>query len=458
MIAALKWQMGRAEEAARDAALAIDAGATPQTVFTALTNKQLGPLAASWFDQWTSENPITDRQKAVERAMCLVIPAPPRGKAPENWRELVTAGHATAQKLEPAARAQRLVAIGQTCQIRGDIELARQYLAEAADADPSTAASAADLSATTGNWADAAKYYGIALKNSPGDASLQYLRGYALKNSGVVEAGETEMRQAGLMTLAPVGRLKLLLALQERGIKDDRAERVQEFEFVRRTALPDSPQASGAAHAVGNIVNDAEPLRAADCWEQLRLHLLNPGSNYGEVEKYLKLSHVIHKVRAKAAIGSGDAEKATAELKLCDGLLPWDVETIVELMPKLSRAEMTAAADELFNRGFEEHQRVCNEFPTCAMHLNNAAWICARSQRRLDEALALVEKALAIAPEEAPYHDTLAEIHFQRGDREAAVAAAKKCVELAPDNKLFATRLTHFESDELKTLDEIGSN
>jgi tetratricopeptide (TPR) repeat protein len=458
MIAALRWQMGRIDEAARDAALAMAAGATPQTVFTALTNKQLGPLAASWFDQWTSENPNIDRQKAVESALCLVVPAPPRGKAPANWRELITAGQAAAQKLEPATRAQRLVAIGQTSQIRGDIELARQYLAEAAVADPSTADRAADLSATTGNWGDAAKYYGIASKNSPGDASLQYLHGYALKNSGVVEAGETEMLQARLVTLAPVGRLKLPVALLERGIKDNRAEGVQEFEFVRRTALPDSPQASSAAHFIGNIVSDAEPLRAADCWEQLRLHLLNPGSNYVEVEKYLKLSHVIHKVRAKAAIGSGDAEKAAAELKLCDGLLPGDVDTIVELVPKLSRAGMTAAADQLFNRGFEEHRRVCDEFPTCAMHLNNAAWLCARSQRKLDEALALVEKAIAIAPEQAPYHDTLAEIHFQRGDRVAAVAAAKKCVELAPYDKLFVTRLKHFESDELKTLDQIESN
>jgi len=343
MIAALKWQMGRAEEAARDGALAMASGATPLVVFTTLLKEQLGPLAASWFDQWSSENPQIDRQQAVERAMWLVVPQPPRGKAPENWRELMTAGHAAAQKLEREAKAQRLVAIGQTCQIRGDMELAKQYLVESADADPATAARAAELSATTGNWADAGRFYGVAAKHAPGDASLKYLHGHSLQKSGSVEAGGTEMPQARLMTLAPVGRLKLPVALQERRIKDDGAEAVQEFEFVRRTALPDSPQASIAAQSVGNTVSDAEPLRAADCWEQLRLHLLNPGSNYPEVEGYLKLSHVIHKVRAKAAIGSGDAEKAAVELKLCDGLRPGDVQTIVELMPKLSRAGMTAA-------------------------------------------------------------------------------------------------------------------
>jgi tetratricopeptide (TPR) repeat protein len=457
LIAGLRWQMGRADEAARDAAQAMAAGATTQTVFTALLRQQ-GPLAASWFVHWTSENPNIDRPQAVERALWLVAVQPRRGKAPENWRELVAAGHATAQKLDPPAKAQRLVAIGQTCQIRGDIELARQYLAEAADTEPVTASRAAELSATTGNWADAARFYGLAAKHAPSDAALKYLHGHALKKSGDADAGEAEIRRAKLMALAPAARLTLPLALQARGIKDDRAEGVEQFEFVRRTALPDSPQASSAAQFVGNIVSDTEPLRAADCWEQLRLHVLNAGSNFGEVEGYLRLSHVIHKVRAKAAIDSGDADKAAAELKLCEGLLPGDVQTVVELVPKLSRAGMTAAADQLFSLGFEEHQRVCDEFPTSAMYLNNAAWLCARSQRKLDEALALVEKAIAVSPEEASYHDTLAEVHFQRGDRKASVAAAKKCVESAPDNKLFATRLKHFESDELKTLDQIESN
>ncbi len=457
MIAALYWQLGRADEASRHAGLAISAGMSPPAMFTALL-KQQGALAASWYEQWTSENPQLDRQKAVEKALWLVVPQPRRGGPPENWRELVAAGHAAAQKLEGGPKGQRLVVMGQTCQIRGDIELARQYLAEAANADPATGAKAAELSATTGNWTDAAKFYGAAAQHAPGDAVLKYLHGHALKRSGAAEAGETEMRKAKLMALAPAARMTLPLALQARGIKDDRAEAVEQFEFVRRTALPDSPQASSAAQFVGNIVSDAEPARAAECWEQLRLHVLNPGSNFSEVEGYLTLSHVIHKVRAKAAISTGDAEAADAELKLCDGLFPGDVRTIVELMPQLSQAGMIAAADQFFDRGFGEHHRVCEEFPASATYLNNAAWLCARSQRKLDEALVLVEKALAIAPDEAAYHDTLAEVHFQHGDREAALAASRKCVELAPDNKLFVTRLKHFHNDELKTLDQVESN
>jgi Tfp pilus assembly protein PilF len=85
--------------------------------------------------------------------------------------------------------------------------------------------------------------------------------------------------------------------------------------------------------------------------------------------------------------------------------------------------------------------------------LNNAAWLCARSQRKLDEALALATKATELAPTEASYQDTLAEVHFQRGDRAPAVAAAERAAERSPLSKLFAARLKHFQEDELKTLD-----
>jgi tetratricopeptide (TPR) repeat protein len=347
------------------------------------------------------------------------------------------------------------VLLGQTCQIRGDRELARQYLTEAAEADPATAIRAADLALADGNWKSAEGLYEKAAKATGGDAIATYLQGHSLAKAGDAQAGEKQMQVASLTALAPEARLALAMALQERGLKDDA---VKQFELVRCTALPDSPPAASAAQFVGNLANGKEPLLAAECWEQLLLHVLNANSNFSEVEGYLTLSHIIHKMRARAAVAAGEADKVAAELDRCDKLLPADVRLIVELVPKLKQAGLTAAADILFERGFAAHERVYEEFPASATYLNNAAWLCARSQRKLDEALALIEKALVLAPEEAAYSDTLAEVQFQRGDREAAVAAAKKATELAPDNKLFATRLKHFQEDELKTLDGIEAD
>ena len=156
---------------------------------------------------------------------------------------------------------------------------------------------------------------------------------------------------------------------------------------------------------------------------------------------------------ARAAIKEGDAQAAVAELARCEALIPADINTVLQLTPPLRRAGMEQTADELLEHALATHRRVLDSFPSSATYLNNAAWLCARTQRKLEEALALAQKAVELAPDEAAYQDTLAEVHFQRGDREAAVAAAVKCLEIAPDNQLFAARLKHFQEDDLKTLD-----
>ena len=59
--------------------------------------------------------------------------------------------------------------------------------------------------------------------------------------------------------------------------------------------------------------------------------------------------------------------------------------------------------------------------------------------------------------DEPSYYDTLAEVHFQRGDRDAAIAAAQKAVDLSPQNTFFTARLKHFQDDELKSLDGLDA-
>ena len=93
---------------------------------------------------------------------------------------------------------------------------------------------------------------------------------------------------------------------------------------------------------------------------------------------------------------------------------------------------MDQLADDLFQRSLATYRQVLEEFPTSSSYLNTAAWVCARSQRNLDEALTLIQKALTLTPGEPAYHDTLAEVQFQLGNRPAAIAAAQKCLELAP--------------------------
>src|SRR2546423_524318 len=128
-------------------------------------------------------------------------------------------------------------------------------------------------------------------------------------------------RLARLMALVAEVRLALGVGLQERGLKKEAAD---ELELVRRTALSDSPQTTSAAQVLANLVSSSEPRRAAECFEQRRLHTLNVRGDFPDVEAYLGVSHFIHRMNAKAALLTGDPSKVKAELDACDAVLPAD--------------------------------------------------------------------------------------------------------------------------------------
>lgn len=444
-------QLGRQDDADRLGAEALREGIAPTNVFAVLA-RQEGPLAAAWYDRLTAADPQIDRAKAIRTAISLVAANSRRGGPPENWRTIVTQAHEAVQNLGAKEKAERLVLFGQTCKIRGDSELAKAMFAEAAQLFPANSIHLGDICAAEGDWQGAAKHYAATVRANPADSSARYHLADALAKNGDEDGAIKERLQANLLVLAPESRLGLAASLASAGQKPDAAK---QYELVCRTALPDSPIATNASREIGKLIDANEPRRAALYWEQILLHALNTTAPFTEAEGFpLLATQVIHKARAQAAIAEGNAATVGAELSSCEKILPADVRLTVELIPELRRAGMTEQADGLFERALVLHRQVIQEHPMSATYLNNAAWICGRGQRGLDEGLEFALKAVELMPHEAAYQDTLAEIYFQRGEREQAVAAATKCLEIAPANKMFATRLAHFRNDELKTLDK----
>jgi tetratricopeptide (TPR) repeat protein len=352
------------------------------------------------------------------------------------------------------ARAARLVAFGHTCKIRGDLELANELFREAAEASPASGMERGDVLAGQGRWRQAADTYAAVVKANPANYTVRCLWSLALGQLEDSTAAQQQLLLANLQVLIPEKRYELAKALEKSDLKSViRPEVVRQLELVERTALPDSRISVTAGQEIGNIISTEEPLRSAGYWQRLLLHMLNSSALFQQPEGYPLLSHVIHIATARAATVAGDKDMAAKEMARCEAMLPANISTVLKLTPRLRAAGMDDSAGELLEHALRVHQDVLDSFPRSAMYWNNAAWLCARTQRRLGDALAWAEKAVEVAPDEAAYQDTLAEVHFQRGDREAAVAAAQKCLELAPDNQMFATRLKHFREDALKTLD-----
>ncbi len=67
----------------------------------------------------------------------------------------------------------------------------------------------------------------------------------------------------------------------------------------------------------------------------------------------------------------------------------------------------------------------------------------------MNEALDHAEKAVQLSPQNAGHLDTLAEVHFRRGDRDAAIRHARRAIELDPLNDTFKNQLNRFKNDPL---------
>ena len=116
------------------------------------------------------------------------------------------------------------------------------------------------------------------------------------------------------------------------------------------------------------------------------LHVLNPSSDFTEPEAYPALSHVIHSTLARVALAEGQRDIVAAERAQCDKLLPADINSVLKLVPRLRSGGMPEMADQVLDRALAVHRQIISEFPTSATYRNDAAWMAARCQRKLDEA------------------------------------------------------------------------
>jgi tetratricopeptide (TPR) repeat protein len=77
------------------------------------------------------------------------------------------------------------------------------------------------------------------------------------------------------------------------------------------------------------------------------------------------------------------------------------------------------------------------------------AWLSARCRRQLDKALDLATRATKLAPSTPNYLDTLAEVHFQLGDRESAIRLSERTVRMGVRQKIYREQLARFRTEKL---------
>lgn len=95
-------------------------------------------------------------------------------------------------------------------------------------------------------------------------------------------------------------------------------------------------------------------------------------------------------------------------------------------------------------RAAKSYRRATELNPGSARAWNNLAWLRAKTKTAPDEALGAAHRAIEIDGARASYQDTLAEVHFVRGEMPLALRAIRRALELEPDHEYYAKQLARF--------------
>ncbi len=154
----------------------------------------------------------------------------------------------------------------------------------------------------------------------------------------------------------------------------------------------------------------------------------------------------IHWRELRAARSVGDQAKLREHLDALKVLNPSNTDIILDLVPLLKETGQPEAARRIFDAAYKVLRAAVDEDPQHPEPMNNLAWLCARSGERLDEALQLATRAVALDPDNAAYLDTAAEANFRVGNVDEAIRLETRGVELRPTDKFMREQLERFKA------------
>jgi len=287
---------------------------------------------------------------------------------------------------------------------------------------------------------EAVKYYRMAADTDPADPLPHYLLACDLDARGRNEAAKELKQKALLLTRSQSERCALLRDLCWRG-HDDEALALWDMRY-RLGIPPKYDETNLALHLLKHARDPACRARLIAVAEYAEV--IGVGS-LRRVERLATLR--VHQGHDALALDRpDDALRLYEEAFECSIT---DLDLFIDAVNRLRTKKHNAHADRLFTKVEGILRENLRRFPDSSICLNCMAWFLACTHRKLDEALELAEKAVAGSPRSASYIDTLAEVHFQLGNREKAVELQKKAIKLEPRTRLLVERMKRFETGEL---------
>jgi tetratricopeptide (TPR) repeat protein len=171
-------------------------------------------------------------------------------------------------------------------------------------------------------------------------------------------------------------------------------------------------------------------------------------ANYIDASAYLMVPQSIAHCRIRASLADGKIDEAIAQARASLAIMPGNIDLVIGMVNELDRRGRKGDSNAIYNGARDLYTKLATEHPGSAFAHNSVAWISANCRRDLDKALVHAKKAVELEPNGAGYIDTLAEVHFRLGDKEKAIEAMKKCLELSPNRVYFRKQLERFRAGD----------
>jgi hypothetical protein len=296
---------------------------------------------------------------------------------------------------------------------------------------------------------EAAEQFLEGWKRFPEQPLLLFLSGQALIKAGDAKEGARRMDLSHWVSLGQERiRGKFLDELVRRG---EAAAAKREVELVLRGCWCRD-------HYFGNVMNQAAQAAvlnrdfaaAENCRQRsLLVTLRTPDVFFVELSAYMNVPHDLLVYRARARLTAGKTDEAMAIARDVLAVTPGHIELVSGMVPELERLGKKREAAELFDRAWTAHSNVLAEFPASGSARHALATLAANCRREVDAGLTFAREAVKAEPESVVYRDTLAELHFIKGDRDSAMDVMAKLVAEQPRNLLYRRQLVRYRSGDL---------
>lgn len=158
----------------------------------------------------------------------------------------------------------------------------------------------------------------------------------------------------------------------------------------------------------------------------------------------LQTEAFVHQLRlAEASRDQPAIERSVSSLLTTESA---DTDMCIELVPLLRRTGRGAEADRIFGSSYQPLKNRLSQGDSDPALLNELAWLCARCDMHLDEAMTWAREAVNDRPASAAFLDTNAEACFRSGKAAEAATLERRALIFDPGDLFMLRQLRRFEA------------